>query len=194
MTDFYTQGFVDKCAEHGVDPEQLVKLSGFIIPSWGGASGLTNQGVGLEGGWAHMLGAVPFPYAGIRAGGEGGGVSIGGPIPMLGIDTGRKPGWSESRPRSIWKILKDKISEIRSEKHAQAASVVPQQKGRIPGNKRMLTPNPVGGGIPPTPEVIQGAMNVDGNLAAPGVGANPISQPGVGKADDSVVGSTKQAG
>jgi hypothetical protein len=25
MNDLYTQGFIDKCAEHGVDPEQLVK-------------------------------------------------------------------------------------------------------------------------------------------------------------------------
>jgi len=30
MKDAYTQGFIDKCAEHGVDPEELAKQASLL--------------------------------------------------------------------------------------------------------------------------------------------------------------------
>jgi hypothetical protein len=32
MTDVYTQGFIDKCAEHGIDPEELAKWAQSVPP------------------------------------------------------------------------------------------------------------------------------------------------------------------
>lgn len=108
----YLQGFLAKCAEAGVDPEALVKAAQLPIwPAWGGGSAVSNQGVGLEAGWAHLLGLLPYPYIGLRVGGKGGGLSVGGPVPYLGYDTGRPAGYSPRKLRSVWKLVYDALTK-----------------------------------------------------------------------------------
>ena len=92
---------------------------GFIlpVPAWGGGDITTNQGLGAQAGYTYLLGGVPIPYAGLRVGGRKGGVSLSGPLPMLGIDMGKRTGsWESHRPRSIYKLLGDKMTEIKARK------------------------------------------------------------------------------
>lgn len=93
---------------------------GFIlpVPVWGGGDYTTNQGLGAQAGYTYLLGGVPMPYAGIRIGGKRGGVSVNGPFPMLGLDTGKRTGhWESGSPRSLWKLLGDKLEEVKARKH-----------------------------------------------------------------------------
>ena len=83
-----------------------------FIPSWGGGQynfGNT-EGLGGSVGYSHLLGLVPVPDLLMRYGGKGGGVSIGGPLPTIGIDQGVTPGWQWNSPRSLWGWGYDKLT------------------------------------------------------------------------------------
>lgn len=94
----------------------------FIIPlpAWGGREfslSPRGKGIGLTGGWDHLLGVVPVPNIGVDIGGPHTGVQLSGPIPGIGIRSGffsRAPGFhTEARyPRSLWKTLSDKARGI----------------------------------------------------------------------------------
>ena len=87
----------------------LGEKAAFFLPSWGGMSGYAGPktGLGIEGGYTYAGGLVPYPYAGIRAGGKNLGVSAG--LPYIGVDTGVQKGWHASRPRSLYKLIGDKM-------------------------------------------------------------------------------------
>jgi hypothetical protein len=108
---------------------------GFIlpIPAWGGGDITTNQGLGAQAGYTYLLGGVPIPYAGIRIGGKRGGVSVNGPFPMLGLDTGKRTGhWESAAPRSLWKMLHDKLAEVKARKSRRSIKIAaPVRMGSV---------------------------------------------------------------
>lgn len=114
MQEAYVQGFIQKCAEAGVDPETLVKQS--FVPAWGGQSKYIGpeRGIGLDLGYTYELGMLPVPKANLRFGDDRFGVGVG-PF-STSIDMGRKPGrgFEASSPRSVWKLLADKVRERRA--------------------------------------------------------------------------------
>lgn len=118
MDENYVQGFADKCAEIGADPEALVKSA--ILPAWGGQSRYIGpeSGLGLDVGYTYGVGAFPIPHVSARLGNDRGGVGLGASImgPIVGLDTGRVPGQGleASRPRSLWKLLGDRVREVRA--------------------------------------------------------------------------------
>jgi hypothetical protein len=77
------------------------------LPAWGGGTAYAQSpyGPGVEAGYAHLLGLLPIPHAGVRLGGRRFGVSAG--LPYLGVDYGREPGLGAqwNYPESIWSHL-----------------------------------------------------------------------------------------
>lgn len=106
--EYYDLGFIDACIE-----KRAMMLP---IPAWGGGSYNSNNGLGATAGYTYLLGGIPVPFAGLRAGGRHGGISLTGPIPGLGLDAGMPPerGWYNNEIPSLWKMLGDKIRELKA--------------------------------------------------------------------------------
>jgi hypothetical protein len=83
-----------------------------LLPSWGGGRYHvgSGKGIGLDAGYDHMLGLIPSPYVGLRAGTKDFGVSAGGPLPYIGLDNGVRPGGQWTYPRSLWGYAYDKMT------------------------------------------------------------------------------------
>jgi hypothetical protein len=89
----------------GKRPEETKEA--FLLPSWGGGTmyAQSKLGPGVEMGYSHLLGLVPFPHVGVRLGGRRMGASVG--LPYVGVDSGREPGIGHhwNYPESIWSHL-----------------------------------------------------------------------------------------
>jgi hypothetical protein len=108
----YIAGYIKAASGRPLEKQSL------IAPSWGGGDYHvgTGRGLGADLGYGYLLGAVPLPTASLRIGGDRGGVSAGimGGLPMLGLDSGGvRPGWQRSYPRSIYKLVTDKLKARR---------------------------------------------------------------------------------
>jgi hypothetical protein len=114
--------------------------------SWGGGQyhlGPTN-GVGLEAGYDYGLGVLPLPRIGARFGTDKGGISIGGPIPYIGLDTGRRKGWTGNNLRSLWKYIADRqrpSEEVLEEELAALKDPTWQQVQDTAADRGILLPN-----------------------------------------------------
>jgi hypothetical protein len=105
--------------------EELAEKSAVL--AWGGGQyHLGNPEkfpVGLEAGYSNMMGLVPFPTVGARVGGPHFGMSAGGPLPYMGVDTGVSPGLSRNYPRGVMEWLYDKAKGNKSPREEYEAAL-----------------------------------------------------------------------
>jgi hypothetical protein len=96
---------------NGYGAGYLQKEALIILPAWGGGDVVHGgRKAGIETGYTNLLGLLPVPSAGVKAGP----VSVGGPIPYIGIGpTEQTPGkYRRNYPRGLAEIIYDKVKKV----------------------------------------------------------------------------------